>query len=266
MLDPVIPDLLGALYDALLDIPGMRFLMGLASPNWRPLWAITWLVAIVYVVVRTLESLQRRGLYRRLARPPAAASPPVTAWPPSTRPTVAPPLAERPGATTPAEGLAASEVGPYTPDPEPGPTMAELVQRTWPKPPSRAARAALGAAALGAALALLSLFRGGDAEAGAADGALAVDTSFAPDMSTDAPPFTFAARGWRQAGGACVATLEVTGAAQPAGPLTMFVMDAAGTVLGTAALRVPVLVTGAFHEFRFPGVDCDAVTQWQVQG
>ena len=37
MLDPVIPDLLGALYDALLDIPGVRFVMGLASPTWRPL-------------------------------------------------------------------------------------------------------------------------------------------------------------------------------------------------------------------------------------
>ena len=149
-----------------------------------------------------------------------------------------------------------------------------------PAPPARrgrqplSQRAALGVAALGAVLLLVEAFDGDAAERvqvtgvplerAASAGAMAHDDPLADAAA--APPFTFAARGWRTVGGACVATLEVTGGTEQAGALTMYVMGASGTVLGSATVRVPTLTTGAFHDFRFPGVDCDAVTEWQVQG
>jgi hypothetical protein len=251
MLDPVIPDLLGATYEALLNIPGVRFVMGLASPNWRPLWAVTWTVGLVYLAVRAVESAQRTALYRRLGAQPAVRAPTVLS-------VVLP--------DAPADPVVHEE--PVPPEPlEPLQPTAAARSGATKRRPSLAVRAALGTAAVGMVLAITSLFSGAserDTVSAVPSGeALLADTAAPLDV---AAPFSFAARGWRSEGGACVATLEVTGAAQPAGPLTMFVMDAAGTVLGTATLRVGTLTTGAFHEFRFPGVDCDAITQWQVQG
>ena len=84
--------------------------------------------------------------------------------------------------------------------------------------------------------------------------------------STSEPPFAFAARSWRSVGGACVATLEVTAGSAAPRTLTMYVMDSSGAILAKDQMHVASLTPKAFHEFRFPGVDCGAVTEWQVQG
>jgi hypothetical protein len=63
---PVIPDLLDAVREAVYNLPGVRLVLGIASPRWRPLWALTWLVALVYGALRIVEVAQRARLFSRL--------------------------------------------------------------------------------------------------------------------------------------------------------------------------------------------------------
>ena len=243
---PVIPDLVGAVRDAVYDLPGVRLVLGLASPRWRSLWALTWLVALVYAALRVVEVAQRARLFARLR-----------GQMPDTRVAAAPPSVGSAGAhgERGADAASVTTLGaaatapPATPAPPAPPALA--VGAAVGRSRRTALYGALTAAVVGS---IVILSRG------------AAVVPARADADPTMPAFTFEARGWRTAAGACVATLEVTGDARPADSLTMFVLDARGEVLGRATLRPRVLTRGAFHEFRFPGVDCDAVNRWQVQG
>jgi hypothetical protein len=238
----VVPDLLDAAREALYDVPGVRSVLGLASPEWRPLWALTWFVALVYAALRVVAVAQRARLFSRLRSQLPDTR--VAAAAPSVRPATSsrePGEDVAPGATLDA----AAHDAPVQP--------AVVVAVAAPVARTRGV-AAYGALAAAVAGTLVIVGRGGrDASARQGDD---------PTM----PAFTFAARGWRTAAGACVATVEATGDTRPADSLTMWVLDVRGEVLGRATVRPGVITRGAFHEFRFPGVDCDAVTRWQVQG
>jgi hypothetical protein len=262
-----VPDILGFLVDALYKLPVVRLVLGLASPAWRPLWALTWIVALVYVAMRIVETIQRAALRRSMV---AQLQLPARGHPRPSEPTAVGAIDD----TQPTGGRvtadSADDFVPGNAAGRPGP-VAKL------RPAALALPAALGTALIGTVLLLFSGDRSGARanspparlaerpSVASSDSVVTPDGQMTGEVAPD-PSFAFAARGWRSFDGACVATIELTGGSQPARTLTMYVLDASGSILGKDTLRVSSLITGAFYEFRFRGVDCDAVAHWQVQG
>jgi hypothetical protein len=267
-IDNPIADFTTLILEAVFRIPGVRFVLGLAAPEWRPLWALTWVMALVYVTMRIIESAQRVVVRRQLAAQASRGGPTVT------RPIEL--VSRRSGTLDRAGGefmdgtddLAVVDA----PTPKPSPILPPDEKR---ERHARATRAALVAGLIGCVLLILGTIGGDDPADAPSEGLVALpgappaasaDDPAAVDGSGAEPPFAFAARSWRSAGGACVATLEVTAGSAAPRTLTMYVMDASGGILAKDQLRVASLTPKAFHEFRFPGIDCGAITEWQVQG
>lgn len=268
-IDNPIADFTTLILEAFYRIPGVRLVLGLASPEWRPFWALTWIMALVYVTMRIIESAHRVVLQRQMAAQVDRGGPTVT------RPIEL--VSGRTGTLDPTSegGFGATDDLALTeapPKPSPARPAGGKLDRH-----ARATRAALVAGLVGCVVLLLGTIGGRDETAdGRSDSA--AEWPGAPPLTAGAddpaakggaaaePPFAFAARSWRLVGGACVATLEVTAGSAAPRTLTMYVMDASGGILAKDQLRVASLTPKAFHEFRFPGVDCGAITEWQVQG
>jgi len=269
-IDNPIADFTNLIADAFYQIPVVRFVLGLAAPEWRPFWALTWVMALVYVTMRIMESAHRVMVQRQMAAE-------VNRGPH----TVARPIELVSGR---AEDLDAAGGGfpggtddlAVTDAPPPKPSTARPGGGTGERH-GRATRAALVAGLIGCVILLLGSIGGrdetadqpGDALAGSPGppaGTVGANGFDAVDETRSEPPFAFAARSWRSVKGACVATLEVTAGSAAPRRLTMYVMDGRGGILAKDQIRVASLTPKAFHEFRFPGVDCGAITEWQVQG
>ena len=269
-IDNPIADFTTLILEAVYRIPGVRLVLGLAAPEWRPFWALTWIMALVYVTMRIIESAHRVVLQRQLASQADRSGPTVT------RPIEL--VSARTGTLDPTTegGLGATDDLALTEAPQPKASPARPAGGKLDRH-ARAMRAALVAGLVGCVMLLLGTIGGRDEAAdqrsdsaaewpGAPPLAAGADDAAATGGSAPEPPFAFAARSWRSVGGACVATLEVTaGSAEPRS-LTMYVIDASGGILAKDQVRVASLTPKAFHEFRFPGVDCGAITEWQVQG
>jgi hypothetical protein len=78
--------------------------------------------------------------------------------------------------------------------------------------------------------------------------------------------FRFEDAGSRAEKGACIETIRVTAISRTPRRLSLFIMDAAGAVIGHDVLESPAVTAGTMLDFRFPGIDCARVDEWQVQG
>jgi len=268
-LDNPIADFTTLVLEAVYRVPGVRLILGLAAPEWRPLWALTWVVAIVYLTLRIIESAHRVVLQRQMASQVNSRASIVA------RPIELTPV--RSEMVDPAADVLATgdEDSDATDAPRPKSSRGRGVGGRGGRD-TMAIRAALITGLLGCGILLIGMIAGrNEAVEQPLDGVAAWPGAMAPaggstdpdltDGSTPEPPFAFAARSWRSVGGACVATLEVTAGSAAPRTLTMYVMDSSGAILAKDQMHVASLTPKAFHEFRFPGVDCGAVTEWQVQ-
>jgi hypothetical protein len=195
--------------EALLRIPGVRFVLGLVGVEWRPLWALFCLAVIFYILNRALHYNELRRARRHLAaellkgemarrqRDVAAGMPnepladPDIASPPRWRSATPPP---------PVRGSA---------------TVAD-------QPPRGLVIAAV-VMAIAACLALMAALR---TRAVASASARDVQPGFAADST-----FQFRARGWHAEQRTCVGTMEVLANSAPPRRLTLHVLDSTGAVI-----------------------------------
>lgn len=89
--------------------------------------------------------------------------------------------------------------------------------------------------------------------------ASAIDTA----RGEAAPDFRW--RAGRMDGGDCVGTFEITnGPATPA-RLVASVIDSSGAAIASDSAQVASAVRGMSVDFRFRGVSCDRISDWQMQ-
>jgi hypothetical protein len=223
-------EIFSTVFEAVLAVPGVRFVLGLVDSRIRPFWAAMLLAGTFYLISRAANyvSLQRA---RRVV------------------------LAEDLAGDTPESESAETTVVLRPSDP---PIAAH--------PPRVMSPALLGALIAGISgvmlVAIIALKLSAPKEEVAA-GILAPDVIQREQADTS---FAFSAAGWRNDGGTCIATMRVTALGRPPRRLSLFVMNAAGAVIGRDEIDKPVLAVGAMVDFRFRRVDCDDVEEWQVQG
>lgn len=229
--------LLDDVFDAVLRAPGVRALVGLVSARWQPLWAATWFLIVILAALRAFDWFMRARLRRELLRSQAQAT-------------------ARAARNESIESFDGSGLTlPATPQ-EPvaeGPTPAS-------EPPFwRKSLNSWGLAAGALVVALLALFARPSRSA-------SVGGDQAAPNSARRHAFKFKDRGWRMDGATCVTTIEVQADAPGSRQLTMLVEDSSGSVLGDDVVRVRELKSGVLLVFRFKGVRCDDVENWQIQG
>lgn len=232
---------LSAIINTLLAIPPIRFVMGLVESRWRPLWAALWLAVIAYLISRTMNYWAlRRARLKILSettdgRPLGVTEP---ASPPS-------------GQGQAAESVLAS---------------APAFSRVTAPPTSARARVPLGviagtlivAAIITASLgvALRSIPNESDSTAPAA----VLDSVVKP-----AAPIDVRWKSGRMDDDDCIGTFELTRGEGTRARLVAFVMDTSGAVMTRDSAQVTSAVPGVFVEFRFRHVDCDEISDWQIQ-
>ena len=222
-------EIISRVLEALVAIPGVRFVLGLVDSRLRPLWAAVLIAGLLYLLSRTANylSLQRArqiALSEDLARKPAVAL-----------------------------GRKAEEaVVPEAP---------AVVTTDVPKPASTRLVTAAIAASIVILLLLSAALRGRSRTPVTTISAL--DSLAVPAVDTS---FTFDDAGWRRDGDACIATMRITALGRHPRRLSLFVMNAAGQVIGRDAIQSPALAVGAMVDFRLRKIDCDDIHEWQVQG
>ena len=231
----VLTDIFSRVIDALLAIPGIRFIVGLVDNRLRPVWGLLLIAGTVYFLSRASHYLSLRRA-RETLRMDAMNTPPPSSG-----------KSERVIATPPTE--VAQESGEAAAHP------ARLVERI----PARHARLLLivsvgvAVVALSAAVALI---RSGAAKP-------PVVASSQPAQSDTA--FRFEDAGWRMQGNDCIATLRVTAMGRLPRHLALFVSGKGG-VIGRADVNEPAMARGALVDFHIPKVNCDRIETWEVQG
>ena len=229
----MLSEFLGRVLDALMAIPGIRFIVGLVDARFQPIWALLLLAGTVYLLARASAyvSLWRAREVVRMDSVNAS-----------------PPPRDRGNAPIPA-----STGAPQTESPPPsagGKTMPERYARLLLFVSLGVAVVAFGAAGL-----LMRSTRASASNAGTTPAPAATDTAF-----------RFEDAGWRMQGQDCIATLRVTALGRIPRHLSLFVSGSNGSVIGRADVDSPTLAKGALLDFRIPKVNCDNVQNWEVQG
>jgi hypothetical protein len=226
--------------EALLAIPGVREAMSLVDARLQPLVALLLLAAIVYLLSRAAHYVSLRHAREKVreAQRLEFATPHLYHTIDEPEPEAAPPdidaLLAAPPSAPPSGGirlrpthLIVSAVTVMF--------MAAMAMMVRPKAPETAPLESFGPP--------------DDSAVAAADTA-----------------FRFEDAGSRAEKGACIETIRVTAISRTPRRLSLFIMDAAGAVIGHDVLESPAVTAGTMLDFRFPGIDCARVDEWQVQG
>jgi hypothetical protein len=244
----VFRDLVSVLVETLLAIPPVRFVMGLVDGRWRPLWAATWIAAIVYVLSRSMNQLALRRARMRILREP-----------PDGRPLGEPAQQSAPPTAFEASSLVAAasvaDAPPAADVPLPAPPAAAVAG----VPLNFVVGAVLIAAVVVAAVAFAIR-----PSPNAAAPAVLAEPSPEPALDPNTP-IDLRYRSGRPDDDDCIATFELTRGTGTRARLTAFVMDTSGAVMARDSAQVASAVAGMFVEFRFRHVTCDEIDDWQIQ-
>jgi len=238
---------MSAVIELLLSIPPVRFVMGLVGPRWRPLWAALWLAVIAYILSRTMNQLALRRARLRLLEESPIPERPNQSDSSTTVEARAEPVA--PGAVA-------------SPQDQPPRAASSGQGSGWQQRvravPLQFVAIAVTVGAVAVALASAAM-RSNTAEP-AALSAPALDTSSAAERGLD-----FRWRSGRMVDDDCVGTFELVSGPTTSARVVAFVMDTSGAIMARDSARVESTVRGLLVEFRFRHVDCDEISDWQLQ-
>jgi hypothetical protein len=236
--------IIASVTEALLAIPGVREVMGLVDSRLQPLMGVCLLAGMAYLLSRAAHYLSLRHAREKLRQAQE-----LEIANSRTDRTIIEPAAAATALVPPDENVAA-----------PAPVIT--APRTWVTLRRPVLLLGGGAAVIVVAV-LAALTRPAPTDAtplesfgpGEASAVAAADTAF-----------RFEDAGSRAEKGACIETIRVTAISRTPKRLSLFIMDAAGAVIGRDVLESPAVAIGTMLDFRFPGIDCARVDEWQVQG
>jgi hypothetical protein len=87
----------------------------------------------------------------------------------------------------------------------------------------------------------------------------------ATDTARGEAALDFRWRAGRMRDGDCLGTFDLTGGLATPARLVASVMDSSGATIATDSAQIASVVRGRTVDFRFRGVTCDRISDWQIQ-
>lgn len=232
--------IISSVMEALLAIPGVREIMGLVDSRLQPLMALLLLAGIAYLLSRAAQYVSLRHARERVRE--------------AQRLEISNHRSDRTIVEPPAEAAPTSMEELHTPVPSAPPSGGFRLRPTH-------LIVSVVTVMLMAAMAMM--VRPKPQETGPLD---SFDLTDEVAVAAADTAFRFEDAGSRAEKGACIETIRVTAISRRPRRLSLFIMDAAGAVIGHDVLESPAVTAGTMLDFRFPGIDCARVDEWQVQG